>query len=384
MAAANSDLFRKLARRFVAQVGAGGIADNVGTTGPLSSTTGLPTDTAVDITFGRVDADGVATPTVEETVTGVVSGSNLTDMVREQEGTAQAHAAGVVAENLINAITWNDAIDGILEEHNQDGTHGAVTATTIDIGSSVVVDETLDENDMASDSDTALATQQSIKAYVDNSISAAVESDGWITISDTLTYASASTFTISGVDRTTTYTKGTKLKLTQTTAKYFYVASSTFSTNTTVTVVATEEYTLADAAITSPSYSYHDNPQGFPTGFTYKPTWTGGTNTPAAQYFNISGGVCTIYFGLDFVASNAAGLTCNAPIASFNNTSYWTGILSIYDNGSWQSAVGVYGVTANSTTINFGKTISTFGAWAFAGFTASGNKGIQGVVEYRI
>lgn len=39
----------------------------------------------------------------------------------------------------------------------------------LNVGGSVVVSSILDEDDMASDSDTALATQQSIKAYIDNS-----------------------------------------------------------------------------------------------------------------------------------------------------------------------------------------------------------------------
>ena len=123
MAASSSDLFRKVARRFVAQVGSGGVTDASTTTGPMSSVSGLPTDTGVDITFGRVDSSGNATPSVEETVTGVVSGSNLVTMTRGQEGTAQAHAAGVVAENLLNAITWNDLIDGLLVGHSQAGLH---------------------------------------------------------------------------------------------------------------------------------------------------------------------------------------------------------------------------------------------------------------------
>jgi len=167
-------------------------------------------------------------------------------------------------------------------------------------------------------------------------------------------------------------------------SKYFYVYSSSFSTDTTVTIVANEQYSIANAAISNPYYSYQDNPQGFPTGFSYKPTWTGGSNTPAAQFFNISGGVCTIFFGLDFVGSNAAGLTCNGPIVSFNNSNYWYGIIAVFDNNAWQTGIGVYGVAANSTTINFGKTVTTFGANAFAGFTTSNNKGVQGVVEYRI
>ena len=43
-----------------------------------------------------------------------------------------------------------------------------------------------------------------------------VGNDGWIKATDTWTYASATTFTIAGVDRTAMFPKGTKIKLTQT------------------------------------------------------------------------------------------------------------------------------------------------------------------------
>ena len=90
-------------------------------------------------------------------------------------------------------------------------------------------------------------------------------STGWIPAGETWTYASATTFTISGVDLTTKYTKGTKIKLTNdSSVKYYYVVSSSFSTNTTVTV--TGETDLVSGAITLPYYSYTDCPQGFKKG----------------------------------------------------------------------------------------------------------------------
>ena len=123
MAAANTDKFKKLSRRWVGQIGAGGVADASTTTIPLSSATNLPTDTAVVAVVDRVDADGGSTPLLEETFIGVVSGSNLTSSVRGVEGTAQAHSAGAVVEILFTAKGWNDLIDGILANHTQDGSH---------------------------------------------------------------------------------------------------------------------------------------------------------------------------------------------------------------------------------------------------------------------
>ncbi len=121
--AAATDKFKYLARRWVGQIGSAGVPDNTSTTIPLASTTNLPTGTGVVVVIDRVDANGTATPTLEETIVGVVSGSNLASCVRGAEGTAQAHNAGAVVEVLVTALGWNDAVDGIILEHNQDGTH---------------------------------------------------------------------------------------------------------------------------------------------------------------------------------------------------------------------------------------------------------------------
>lgn len=123
MAASQLDKFRKLSRKWVGQIGAGGVADASVTTVPLSSATNLATDTGVTVVIDRVDANGTATPSLEETVVGVVSGSNLVSCVRGVEGTAQAHSAGAVVEVLVTADGYNDMIDGFLVEHDQDGTH---------------------------------------------------------------------------------------------------------------------------------------------------------------------------------------------------------------------------------------------------------------------
>ena len=78
----------------------------------------------------------------------------------------------------------------------------------------------------------------------------------------TCTYASASTFTMAG-DQTTVLSKGDRLKLTQTTAKYFYVIGVSHSAGTTtVTVTGGTDYTLANAAITTPFYSKEASPAG--------------------------------------------------------------------------------------------------------------------------
>lgn len=93
--------------------------------------------------------------------------------------------------------------------------------------------------------------------------------DGWIPAEETWTYASADdptyTFTVAA-DVTTKYSVGMKIKLTQTTVKYFIItAVSTYSGgNTTITVYGGTDYDLANATITLPYYSMVRSPFGFP------------------------------------------------------------------------------------------------------------------------
>lgn len=144
MAANSTDLLKKLSRRWTAQVGSGGVSDASSATIPLSSTTNLATDTAVVATIDRVDANGTATPSLEETVIGVVSGSNLVTCTRGVEGTAQAHSAGAVVEILVTAKGYNDIIDHLLVQHNQDGTHKSALVTTLKAAGSDVTAGTSD------------------------------------------------------------------------------------------------------------------------------------------------------------------------------------------------------------------------------------------------
>jgi hypothetical protein len=91
---------------------------------------------------------------------------------------------------------------------------------------------------------------------------------GWIEANETWTYGSADdptfTLTISG-DKTTKYTVGMRVKLTQTSDKFFIITKVAYSSpNTTLTLYGGTDYDLANAAITSPFYSSGKAPQGFP------------------------------------------------------------------------------------------------------------------------
>lgn len=121
MAAANTDLLRKGVAQWSGVIGSGGVNDAIVTTIPLSSVSGIPTDTAIMITINRVDTLGKVTGNFEGVV-GVISGNNVIDCLRGVEGTAQAWLAGTVVEILFTADNWNDLIDAFLVNFNQDGT----------------------------------------------------------------------------------------------------------------------------------------------------------------------------------------------------------------------------------------------------------------------
>ncbi len=128
---------------------------------------------------------------------------------------------------------------------------------------------------------------------------------GWVKPNVTWTYASASTFTVSG-DATTIYTKGTRLKWTQTTVKYGVVVSSSHSAGTTtVTIAVNTDYTIANATITDNFFSYEANPQGYPTWFNCaSPSFVvslfdngaGGQPTTAKCRMSILGSTCHAYW----------------------------------------------------------------------------------------
>jgi len=156
MAAANTDKFKKAKRRFSTTIGVGGIAAGA-TTLPLTSTTGLDTDTAVTLVVEPGTAD-------EEVITGVVSGNNLINCVRGKEGTNDiVHNAGDAVSMYFTETHWDDLVNGILQEHKQDGTHGILTATSISTGAVSGTTGTFTGN--VSDNSTTLQTYRSEQIY---------------------------------------------------------------------------------------------------------------------------------------------------------------------------------------------------------------------------
>jgi hypothetical protein len=131
-------------------------------------------------------------------------------------------------------------------------------------------------------------------------------SSGWTQSGEAWTYATADspsfTFTITG-DKTGKYSPGMRVKLTQTTVKYFIVTKVEYSNpNTTITVYGGTDYTLTNATITDPYFSTHKAPYGFPLDPT---KWTvevlpsnGNQSSPSANtWYNVGSASINVPIG---------------------------------------------------------------------------------------
>lgn len=118
---------------------------------------------------------------------------------------------------------------------------------------------------------TNIGTLASLKTAVKTSTVGAINEvydttdNGWISARATLTYASASAPTFvcnTSIDLTTRISVGMKIKLTQTTTKYFFV---TAITSTTITLYGGTTYSVINSAISNVYFSSVQLPYGFPT-----------------------------------------------------------------------------------------------------------------------
>jgi hypothetical protein len=194
---------------------------------------------------------------------------------------------------------------------------------------------------------------------------------GWVSAGETWTYASATSFTISG-DKTGKYQKGDKIKLTQTTVKYFYITAVSYGApNTTVTVTGGNDYTVASAAISANYYSKVEIPFGFPDWFNWSPTLTGWGTPPSAIYrFRIAGrkvSVAVRQYGSP--VSNGTTLVITAPVASanINANMFWGGaVWDARDGGSYLTTAARVLIGNNTSNMQAYTNMSS-GTWTNSG-----------------
>ncbi|HZW02867.1 MAG TPA: hypothetical protein VFF68_03000 [Anaerolineaceae bacterium] len=128
---------------------------------------------------------------------------------------------------------------------------------------------------------------------------------GWIALPP-CTYVSATSFTLEG-DWTAMLRFGAKWKGTNTTLKFGYVLSSSYSSGTgltTVNLVANASYALASAAI-SGAYVSYANPPDFPKALTFTPAPLGLTTPTIAGAFcsfSVQNGLVSCWGRLDITS----------------------------------------------------------------------------------
>jgi len=357
----------------------------------LNNVTGIQNKPGV-VVIDRIDSGGTekSSSDREFVIYTGTSGNTLTGLTRAIGGsTDQDHAVGAVVEFVLD-ITWGQAIiDALTAEHGTDGTHDTTkvvdlataqtltnkTLTSPVLNTGVSGTAVLDEDDLATDSNTQVATQQSIKAYVDSSATAA---SGWTDPADTWTYASATTITVAA-GAAAIYTKGDRIRLTQTTVKYWVIAAVA---DTLLTIIETDDYTLANAAISANYYSHADKPVGFPSRFSWTTTYGGFSADPTGKIeYTVSGGRVFIELMSGANISNATTFTCIVPVAeAFVVASYHSFPCMVQDNGTWQNAMGIIGLEGSD--IRVGINSGTQSGNVYAGFTTSGNKGVQAAFSY--
>jgi len=174
-------------------------------------------------------------------------------------------------------------------------------------------------------------------------------------------------------DVTAFITKGTFLKYTQTTVKYGVVFSSTNSGGTTtIVMIHTTDFTLANAEISATYYSNTLYPLGFPSLFNYDPAPLGWSTLPSTtltyawkpfgkqlQVFIVQGG--------NNGTSNATTMSFSAPcVVSAGVTNIHSAAV---DNDVLLTAAGRFGLGANARAPANCFTTLASGVW-----TATGGK----------
>lgn len=157
----------------------------------------------------------------------------------------------------------------------------------------------------------------------DNSIDITTKAsswDGWIQVTDTFTYASATTITVPS-DATTKYSVGDKLKMTNSGTKYFYIVGVAA---TVLTVTGGTDYTVANAAISGVYYSKAATPLSFPYTFAFTPSWTNitvgnGTNVGA---FSMDGKRVTVRTKFTLGSTSSVGTNPSYAYPITKNTYY--------------------------------------------------------------
>jgi len=176
----------------------------------------------------------------------------------------------------------------------------------------------LDEDDFSSDSATKVASQQSIKKYVDDN------ANEWQSFTPTVTRTGDHIFTVSG-DYTATFRPGTRVKYDDGAVDYGVVGtSSEAGGTTTVTLLTNDDYAMAAASITNVYYSDIMSPSGFPESFSFTPAFTSvtiGNGTLFAEWVCF-GNTVSITFMFELGSTSSLTNPTFTAIGTYVNTGY--------------------------------------------------------------
>lgn len=121
---------------------------------------------------------------------------------------------------------------------------------------------------------------------------------------------------------------------------------------------------------------------------TYSPTFSGFSTPPTVNYrYRILGAMVYLWSGtLVTGVSNANSFTFTAPFPSRNISGYrWTNLCyENVNNGGGETMRAAYHIASNTTTVSVFRSVAVGGGWDPNGWTASGNKGAEGVLLYKI
>lgn len=213
--------------------------------------------------------------------------------------------------------------------------------------------------------------------FMDWSVSSLHPIDGWIPDHDTWVYVSAVSFKIEGVDRTAKFPIGTRVSYNDGSVDFGVVAKAVFSTDTTVTLFTQNEYSIANATLTAPRYSYLEVPADFPVMWTWSPTLVGWSNNPTNTRYSYTvhmgtehsdEAICDFMFRQTTAGTSSAtahSATYPGGMQAATGTQYaWLGMGQTTDNNVVQ-----YGFAATSSA---GTTFNLAGNGTNSANTSSG------------
>lgn len=173
--------------------------------------TGWPTATAVHFIIYTTDVSGNKVAGSQTDWKGIVSGTSITNLTLKA-GTDNGYSVGAIVEAAPTAAWADDLTEGILVEHEQDGTHGTelITSRTEDTDPDPDADFVLTY-------DTSAAQLKKVKPS-----NLAGVGDGWIKnvlpAPNTITANGNRSYTLvfNSIDLTSTISEGQRLRLTRT------------------------------------------------------------------------------------------------------------------------------------------------------------------------